>query len=150
MRAVVAELDRLPFRAASFSRYTFWRPSSTSPGIGPPGPRRGSAGLPSRGAVSHHHAELPLALVVLEWMIDTLRLTPRMVEGQHVSRYYCPALARALEDAGWRVVRLGSFNLVAPFVGLLSNALSTRVVQAEAAAGGRAGALLYALCEATR
>jgi hypothetical protein len=84
----------------------------------------------------------------LEWLLDTLHLTPPLGGGQHVSRYDGASLATTVEAAGWRPLRVGTFNLLAPFAGLLSRAMAARAVDVEARYAGRTGALLYALCEA--
>jgi len=82
--------------------------------------------------------------------LDTSRLAPPLTKGQNVSRYDSDALARAAETTGWRVLRLGSFNLFAPFAGIVSRTVGTWATGVEARRGtGHAGALLYAVCEAT-
>ena len=86
--------------------------------------------------------------VVLEQLVDALGLAPPMADAQHVSRYDSQTLMRIAKLSGWSVVRLGSFNLLAPFVGLFSRRSAAWTVGVEARRGGTAGALLYALCEA--
>ncbi len=81
-------------------------------------------------------------------MLDALRLTPALANGQHVTRYDSLALAGLVESSGWQLMRLGSFNLVAPFVGMVSRTGAARTVAFEAARAATAGALLYAVCEA--
>jgi len=87
--------------------------------------------------------------VALEWTIDALRLTPPMGDGQHLTRYNRRTLRQAVEAARWRVARLGSFNFVAPFAGMISPAAGRWALEHEVRGSGGGGALLYALCEAS-
>ncbi len=148
-RAIVAELGRLPFRAATFSQLYFLETLEHLT------PDQGRQTLAEIRRVSRPGARCLITTpnyrshwVALEWVLDTLRLTPPLANGQHVSRYDSGALARAAEDTGWRVVRLGSFNLLAPIAGIASRTIGAWTVHAEARRAGRAGALLYAVCEA--
>jgi hypothetical protein len=85
--------------------------------------------------------------VLIERVVDALALTPPMADAQHVSRYDSGTLATIAEAAGWRVNRLGSFNLFAPLVGMVSRRAAAWTVGLEAGRAGNTGALLYALCE---
>ena len=84
--------------------------------------------------------------VVLERLIDALGLTPPMADAQHVSRYDSRTLERIAESSGWKIERLGSFNLVAPLVGMFSRSGASWAVGLEAKRAGHTGALLYAVC----
>ena len=66
-----------------------------------------------------HDLELPFHWVFLERLIDFLHLTPRM-GATKLLPLRRPALARAAEAAGVAILSGGSFNLVAPLVGLFS------------------------------
>jgi ubiquinone/menaquinone biosynthesis C-methylase UbiE len=147
--AVVAELGALPFRSATFSQVYFLETLEhltldegrrvleevrrvTRPG--------GRCLITTPNYRSHW--------VLLEWLLDALRLTPPLTKGQHVSRYDSEALARAAETTGWRVLRRGSFNLFAPIAGTVSRTMGRWALDLEARRVGNAGALLYAVCEA--
>jgi hypothetical protein len=86
--------------------------------------------------------------MLLEGLLDALRLTPPLGNGQHVSRYDRGSLVGAIQGTGWRVVQVGSFNLLAPLIGSVSRAAGDWMVNVEARRCGSTGALLYALCEA--
>lgn len=148
-RAIVAELGCLPFRAGTFSQLYFLETLEHLT------LDEGRRILEEIRRVSRPGARCLITTpnyrshwVILEWLLDAWRLTPPLAKGQHVSRYDGGTLARTLEDAGWRVVRLGSFNLLAPFAGIVSRTIGTWTVDVEARRAGHAGALLYAVCEA--
>lgn len=64
---------------------------------------------------------------VIEWFLDRLRLVPHLTEDQHVTSY-CKSRLRALcENAGWTVVKLGSFNGFAPFAAFVSYAAALKL-----------------------
>ncbi len=148
-RAAAAELGRLPFRSGAFAQVYFLetlehltreegsRILEEARRVARPGAR----GLITTPNYKSHW-------VMLEWLIDVLRLTPPLASGQHVSHYDRASLARVIAGAGWRVAHTGSFNLVAPFAGAVSSAAGDWLVRVEARRGGGAGALLYAICEA--
>jgi ubiquinone/menaquinone biosynthesis C-methylase UbiE len=148
-RAVIAELGALPFPSHTFSQVYFLetlehltpdegrRVLEEARRIARPG---GRCLITTPNYRSHW--------IVIEWLLDALRLTPPLTEAQHVSRYDSLALARAVEAAGWRIVRLGSFNLVAPLAGTVSTRLGRWAIDLEASRLGNAGALLFAVCEA--
>jgi SAM-dependent methyltransferase len=147
-RALVAELGCLPFRQATFSQLYFLETLehlTTEQGrevleevrrVARPGAR---CLITTPNYRSHW--------VVIEWLLDALQLTPPFAGGQHVSRYNNRSLALAAESAGWRVVRLGSFNLVAPAAGVLSAAVGRKAVDIETRWAGSAGALSYVVCQ---
>jgi SAM-dependent methyltransferase len=148
--AIAADLSELPFRSATFSQVYFLetlehltrdegrKVLEEAHRISRPG---GRCLITTPNYRSHW--------VVFEWALDALRLTPPLTDRQHVSRYDSSTLAGAIRTAGWRIVRVGSFNLFAPFAGVLSRAMGARAVDVEARWAGHAGALLYAVGEAT-
>jgi ubiquinone/menaquinone biosynthesis C-methylase UbiE len=150
-RAVVAELGLLPFPSGTFSRIYFLetlehltldegrRVLEEARRVSRPG---GRCLITTPNYRSHW--------VMFEWLLDRLRLTPPLTKGQHVSRYDSEVLECAAATTGWRILRLGSFNLVAPFAGLVSGTIGAWAVGVEVRGAGHAGALLYAVCEATR
>ena len=147
-RALVAELGHLPFPAATFSRVYFLETLEHLT------VEQGMAILREARRVVRADARILITTpnyrshwILLEWLIDALRLTPPFADGQHVTRYDCGSLARAVAGAGWRVRTLGSFNVVAPLAGMVAPSLGTWAVGAEAAWAGPTGALLYAVCE---
>jgi SAM-dependent methyltransferase len=148
-RALVAELAALPFGTGRFAQTYFLETIehlSPEHGVAVLRELRRTASPGGRCLVTTpNYASYWTAL---ERVLDALRLTPPMASGQHISRYDAGALQAAAKAAGWRVLRLGSFNLAAPVAGLVSARLGARAVDVEARHAGRAGALLFALCEA--
>jgi SAM-dependent methyltransferase len=149
-RTIVAELGVLPFRSATFSQIYFLETLEHLT------PDEGCRVLEEVRRVSRPGGRCLITTpnyrshwVVVEWMLDALRLTPPLTKGQHVSRYDSQALGRAAETAGWRILRLGSFNLFAPFAGTVARTMGTWAIHVETRGAGHAGALLYAVCEAT-
>lgn len=147
-RTIVAELGELPFQAAAFSQLYFLETLEHLT------PDEGRRVLEEMRRVSRPGGRCLITTpnyrshwVVLESLLDALRLTPRLTEAQHVSRYDGAALANAVHAAGWRVLRRGSFNLLAPFAGMMSPRLARRLVHLEATSAAHAGALLYVVCE---
>jgi hypothetical protein len=63
--------------------------------------------------------------------MDRLRLAPPLAGHQHVSRFTRRLLRRRLSDAGFAVVRLGTFCTVAPFLSVLSWRAAERLARAE-------------------
>lgn len=84
---------------------------------------------------------------LIEFVIDTLRLVPRIPGGDHLSKYRWQTLAGALEASNFRVTRGGSFNHLSPFVAPLSDRWAERLYQWELRAKPPWGPLLYCLCE---
>jgi 2-polyprenyl-3-methyl-5-hydroxy-6-metoxy-1,4-benzoquinol methylase len=83
--------------------------------------------------------------LLLEWLLDTLRLTPPMRGQQHVTRYHRGSLAARITQAGFTVERLGTFNLLAPFGYWLHPRLGRRLLLWELAHCAHGGNLLYLL-----
>jgi 2-polyprenyl-3-methyl-5-hydroxy-6-metoxy-1,4-benzoquinol methylase len=83
---------------------------------------------------------------VIEVVIETLRLVPRVPGGAHVAKYDWRTLEGALTAAGFEIDRIGTFNLLSPFVAVLSNRWAERLYRWERATSRAGGHLLYALC----
>jgi ubiquinone/menaquinone biosynthesis C-methylase UbiE len=83
--------------------------------------------------------------VIIEFLAETLRLTPEMVGGEHVSKYHHRTLAEALTRAGFVVCRLGTFNHFSPFASIISERWAEQLYHWEIKAGRTGGNLLYAL-----
>jgi 2-polyprenyl-3-methyl-5-hydroxy-6-metoxy-1,4-benzoquinol methylase len=83
--------------------------------------------------------------LLLEWLLDSLHLTPPLRGQQHVTRYHHRALAARITQAGFAVERLGTFNLLAPFGYWLHPRLGVRLLRWELASCAHGGNLLYLL-----
>lgn len=150
-KALVAELGRLPFASGTFSHVYLLETLehlTVDHGRDILAEARRVTRPDGRCLITtpNYHSHW----VALEWLIDALRLTPRLADGQHVTHYDALSLAKVVEAAGWRLLRTGSFNLIAPFAGVVAPAWGARAVGAEASYGGRTGALLYAECAPVR
>jgi SAM-dependent methyltransferase len=150
-RAAAGELCALPFRSGSFSQIYFLEAVehlSESDGRTALAELRRVARPDARCLVTtpNYHS----LWVVLERMLDTLQLTPPMTNAQHQSRYDGRSLAAAAQAAGWKVIGSGSFNLAAPVIGMVSARAGAWATGREAHDLGRAGTLLYAVCEAAQ
>jgi ubiquinone/menaquinone biosynthesis C-methylase UbiE len=148
-RAAAGELCALPFRSGTFSQIYFLEAVehlSEADGRAALGELRRVARTGARCLVTtpNYHS----LWVVLERLLDAFHLTPPMTNAQHQSRYDGGSLAAAAQSAGWRVVRSGSFNLAAPVIGMLSARAGAWAIGREAHRLGRAGTLLYSVCEA--
>jgi SAM-dependent methyltransferase len=148
-RTVAAELGRLPFRSGAFSQVYFLETLEHLT------PERGRLILEEARRVSRAGARCLITTpnyrshwILLEWLLDALRLTPPLAQGQHVTRYDRDALVRVVEGTGWQIVRVGSFNLLAPLAGAVSRTAGDWMVGVEARRAGLSGALLYAICQA--
>lgn len=146
-QALVAELSALPVRGGAFDQVYFLETIehlSTSDGAAVL--REIRRVLNPRGRCLITTPNYRSHWVLMEWVLDRLHLTPPFAEGQHVSKYDRPSFRAIIESAGLGVERLGSFNLVAPIVGLGSTALGAAAVTGETRWAGATGALLYAVC----
>jgi ubiquinone/menaquinone biosynthesis C-methylase UbiE len=148
-RATAAELCALPFRSGTFSQIYFLE------AVEHLSEDDGRAALAELRRVARPGARCLVTTpnyqslwVVLERVLDAARLTPPMADAQHQSRYDRLSLAATAESAGWKVVRSGSFNLAAPVIGMLSARAGAWATGREAHRLGRAGTLLYVVCEA--
>jgi 2-polyprenyl-3-methyl-5-hydroxy-6-metoxy-1,4-benzoquinol methylase len=68
---------------------------------------------------------------LIEWTLDRLKLVPTLDEAQHLTLFTRRRLARAMDEAGWRVEEVGTFNGVAPFVAPISERLARAIESAE-------------------
>jgi ubiquinone/menaquinone biosynthesis C-methylase UbiE len=148
-RTTAAELSALPFRSGTFSQIYFLEAVEHLTA------EDGRSALRELRRVSLPGARCLITTpnygsswVLLERLVDALHLTPPMSNAQHRSRYNSRRLVAATESTGWKVIRLGSFNLAAPFLGMFSRRAGAWAVAREAHRLGRAGTLLYSVCEA--
>jgi SAM-dependent methyltransferase len=84
---------------------------------------------------------------IMERAIDLMGLAPPMEGGQHITQYSAETLRAAVQASGWKALHQGSFNLVAPLLGIFSTRLGRWATRLEAARLRRGGALLFAVCE---
>jgi len=148
-RSVVADMRALPFQSGTIDQAYFLEAIehlSAADGQRAAGELRRTARTGGRALVTTPNYSS--YWVALERLLDMLRLTPPLADAQHLTRYTADSLQRILEGCGWRVLRSGSFNLFAPFAGVMSPRAGVRAIDAELARLRRSGALLYALCEA--
>lgn len=68
---------------------------------------------------------------LIEWLLDRFALVATLDEAQHVSHFSKRKLSVLCERAGWRVLHIGAFNGVAPFIAPISRRLALRVEQIE-------------------
>ena len=86
---------------------------------------------------------------LIEAILDLFELTPRLRASQHLSPMTPARLRLQLDTAGWRVLEMGSFNGIAPFLAPLSRSLTSWFRERELRRRTRLHRnLLYALCEA--
>jgi ubiquinone/menaquinone biosynthesis C-methylase UbiE len=148
-RTAAADLCALPFRSGAFSQlYLLEAVEHLSE-------EDGRRALRELRRVAHTGARFLITTpnyrspwVPLEQLVDAMHVTPPMANGQHLSRYTSRRLRGFLETTGWRVARLGSFNLVAPLIGMVSRRAGARTIALESRHLRGAGMLLYAVCEA--
>ena len=148
-RTTAAELGALPFRSGTFSQIYFLEAVehlSEEEGRSALSELRRVARPGARCLITTPNYRSPW--VLLERLVDAIHLTPPMMNAQHRSRYTTRRLTAAAESTGWKVVRLGSFNLAAPFLGMFSRSAGAWATEREAHRLGRAGTLLYSVCEA--
>jgi ubiquinone/menaquinone biosynthesis C-methylase UbiE len=148
-RTTAAELGALPFRSGTFSQIYFLE------AVEHLSEDDGRRALCELRRVSLTGARCLITTpnygscwVLLERLVDASHLTPPMSNAQHQSRYNNRRLVAAMESTGWKVIRLGSFNLAAPLLGMFSRRAGAWATEREAHRLGRAGTLLYAVCEA--
>ncbi|MBP8129042.1 MAG: glycosyltransferase [Candidatus Hydrogenedentes bacterium] len=82
---------------------------------------------------------------LVEYLLDSLGLTPRMGGDQHLSSFDRRSLRALLENHGYEVITLGAFNFVSPWLGILSQGLAGAVFQVEQRLTWLPGALLFCL-----
>lgn len=87
----------------------------------------------------------------IERFLDIARWTPRMRNGQHLTPMTPVFLGKQLRAAGWNVLEMGSFNGIAPFLGVFSLSLARLAALRERKRRGVLYRnLLYALCKPDR
>jgi 2-polyprenyl-3-methyl-5-hydroxy-6-metoxy-1,4-benzoquinol methylase len=64
---------------------------------------------------------------LIEWLMDTLRLAPRMAEDQHVEHFYATKLQQLGINSGFGLVKSSTMCGMAPWVALLSRGLAKQV-----------------------
>lgn len=84
----------------------------------------------------------------LEAFLDRTGLAAHMAEDQHVSRYDRSALCGLVEAGGLRLMRVGTFCTVAPFVAAFHRGLADRFLELELRRSLPFGSVLYALAAA--
>ncbi len=82
---------------------------------------------------------------LMEFVLDTFRLTPPMGGEQHLSTFSRNRLRTVLEEYGFEVVQLGAFNFLSPIAAWISPRLASRLFNLELAFPGLPGNLLYCL-----
>lgn len=82
----------------------------------------------------------------IEWLLDRSGLVPTLDDAQHLQFFTRATLAAACRQAGWRIVEIGAFHGLAPFVAPLGDGLARRLEGLEfAARRWFPGNLLYCL-----
>ncbi len=89
----------------------------------------------------NYHSAWP----VIEWTLDKLHLTPRMQGDQHVELYHAGKLKQIAERSGFRVERMWTCCLFAPWVAPLSWRLAERVHHLETSKPHRLGSILLCI-----
>ncbi|MCP4681839.1 MAG: class I SAM-dependent methyltransferase [Desulfobacterales bacterium] len=88
---------------------------------------------------------------LIELGLDLLKLTPRLRGDQHLCPMTPGRLRRAMKTARLSLLKMGSFNGLAPFLAFLPPGVFARVERWESRRGALpAGNLLYALCKSER
>jgi hypothetical protein len=86
---------------------------------------------------------------LIERFLDFAKLTPKLRGEQHLSPMTPLTFKQCLESGGWKLLEMGSFNGIAPFVAFLSITLAGFAGKWELRhRRSRHRNLLYALCEA--
>lgn len=67
----------------------------------------------------------------IEWTLDRLQVVPTLDKAQHLTLFSRRSLRRACESAGWKVLEIGTFNGIAPFVAFVSEDLALKVERIE-------------------
>lgn len=64
----------------------------------------------------NYHGTWPL----IEWVTDLTNKVPHLAEDQHVTRYHRKKLISVVQNAGFKIIKVGTFCTFAPFVSCLS------------------------------
>ncbi len=85
---------------------------------------------------------------LIEWVLDTLRLVPKLKGEQHLSSFNKKLLSSLLEESGWTVKRIGTFNGLAPFLSRISPSFALFIERREVNFGKYAPLnLIYCVAE---
>lgn len=84
---------------------------------------------------------------IVEFVIDSLNLTPPMKGEQHISKFNPITLRNELERHNLKVEKMGSFYLFSPFINLLSANVAICVLNLELRIDLLPGMLIYAVCQ---
>lgn len=84
---------------------------------------------------------------LIERLLDAFRLVPRLRGEQHKQEFSIQELESVLAGAGFRVLRWGSFHMIAPFVAAVSWRLAERLLRWELASSRKSGNLIYCLVQ---
>ncbi len=77
--------------------------------------------------VPNSHSAWP----VIEWILDTFKLVPKLKGEQHLSSFSKKTLRSALTGSGWNVLEVGTFNGIAAFLSRFSGRLALRTERFE-------------------
>ena len=148
-RTVGANVCALPFRSESFRQLYFLEAiEHLSPNDGRAAVRELRRVAARRGRCLITTPNYRSAWVATERALDALQLTPPMGDGQHIARYDRASLEELMASTGWTIARIGSFNLFAPLVGVLSKSAGRALTALETKYLASGGMLLYAVCDA--
>lgn len=81
----------------------------------------------------------------VEFLLDLLRLTPRMRNHQHISKFTGSSLTSLLVEIGFSIEGIGSFNGIAPWLAILSKSLADEVAKVEMNLPYLPGSLLFCM-----
>jgi 2-polyprenyl-3-methyl-5-hydroxy-6-metoxy-1,4-benzoquinol methylase len=85
---------------------------------------------------------------LIEWVLDTFRLVPKLKGEQHLSSFSKKLLSSLLEESGWTVRQIGTFNGLAPFLSRISQNFALFIERREVKFGKYAPLnLLYCVAE---
>jgi 2-polyprenyl-3-methyl-5-hydroxy-6-metoxy-1,4-benzoquinol methylase len=84
---------------------------------------------------------------LIEFLLDALKLTPKMKGEQHVKLYNKKTLRRILTDAGFKVTNIETTHFLAPWLSFLGLSFSYKVHAAEQKIRVLPGSLLFAVAE---
>ena len=79
---------------------------------------------------------------VIEWLMDALRLTPRLKGDQHVAFYNARKLRNLCEQTGFEVVQLTTICFAAPWLAVVNWSLARKVDSREGRLPGHLGSVL--------
>jgi 2-polyprenyl-3-methyl-5-hydroxy-6-metoxy-1,4-benzoquinol methylase len=83
----------------------------------------------------------------IEFLLDTLRLTPKMKDEQHVKLYTSSSLKQTLQTAGFVVNKIDTSHFIAPWTSFLGLKTADRVHAAEQQIKILPGSLLFVVAQ---